>query len=60
MKMKKIHPHKDETYFYGFDDSCPTVGSGLRAKPLIGLSKSMLEWLTKNGLKIWQKKYNKI
>jgi hypothetical protein len=55
--MEKIHPHKDETYFYGFDDYCMTIGSGAKRKPLIWLSKDMLKWLTKNGTTLFNKHY---
>jgi hypothetical protein len=48
IKMKKVKPHKNESYFVGNDDNCLVVQSGSKKSPKIWLSKSMVKWIASN------------
>jgi hypothetical protein len=49
IKMKVIHPHKDESYRVGYDDHCLVVSSGeKREAPKVWISKSMAKWIAEH------------
>ena len=46
MKYKKIHPHKDETYYVANDDRCLVVSTD--KKNGTHISQSMAKWIALN------------
>jgi len=58
IRMRKIHPHRDETYRYGFDDGDLVVSSGGESKaPKVWLSESMVRWIAEKGYKLLERHY---
>lgn len=52
MDMVKINPHENEAYRYTIDDHCLVVASGETSENKVWLSRSMIKWISENGLKL--------
>lgn len=57
--MKEINPHPDEAYLVGVDDHDLVVQAKAPKASKVWISKSMIDWIAKNGKQLIDDKYKK-